>query len=191
MPKDKKYQLFKIKSMENALLATIVGGLVVGLILYYIFGIGKSNPNNTYNVSSQGQTGGITAGEVNITTTKFSQSQSIKVLPPSLGGNDLLNLDNVAKLKLHVPFSMDSVTTLLDVVVTNLPDQHTDNFSVEGTQYYNQTSGTQYIFDTTDNKRHEIAVGGRLFTVTLYSINKLNIPNVPVAIEYQFGISEK
>ena len=165
---------------------------MVGLILYYVFDIGKNNPSNTYTVFSQGQTGGITAGEVNITTTtKFSQTQSIKVLPPSFGGNDSLNLDNIAKLKLHIPFSINLITMLLDVVVTNLPDQHTDNFSVEGTQYYNQTSGTQYIFNTTNNKRHEIAVGGRIFIVTLLSINKLSIPNVPIATEYQFGISEK
>lgn len=121
----------------------------------------------------------------------FSQTQSIKVLPPSLGGNDSLSLDNVAILRLHVPYSLTSVTLLLDVVPTSLPDQHNAALIVEGAQYYNQLSGKEYVFNTTNNKRYEIAVAGRVFIVTLLKVVKLNVENVPQALEYQFGISEK
>lgn len=128
-----------------------------------------------------------------ITTIRsfFSQTQSIKILPPSLGGNDVLNLDNLGTLKLHVPYSLTSITLLLDVVPTTLPDKHDENITVEGAQFYNQSLGTQYVFNITDSKRHEIEIAGRIFVITLLKISKLNVPSVPGAIEYQFGIAEK
>lgn len=121
----------------------------------------------------------------------FSQTQSIKVLPSSLGGNSTLNLDNIATLILHVPYSMDSVTLLLDVVPVVFPDRYSNLITIEDAQYYNQSNGKQYVFDTGKNKRHEIDIGGRIFIVTLLKIIKLNVAKVSNAIEYQFGISEK
>jgi hypothetical protein len=41
---------------------TVIGGLV----LYYGFDIGKNAPSKNYNLTSQHQSGGITAGEINI-----------------------------------------------------------------------------------------------------------------------------
>mgnify|MGYP001591711657 CR=1 FL=1 len=133
------------------------------------------------------------AGDKIVTEIKssFSQTQSIKTLPSSLGGIDYLNLDNVATLKLYVPSSLNKVTLLLDVVPISLPDQHNKAFIVEDAQYYNQSLGKQYIFDAGENKRHEIEVGGRVFIITLLKIIKLNITDVPGALEYQFGISER
>ena len=49
---------------------------------------------------------------VNTIRNYFSQTQSIKVLPPSMGGVDHLNLDNIARLKLYVPYSLENVTLL-------------------------------------------------------------------------------
>ncbi len=128
---------------------------------------------------------------VNVTRVPFSQKQSIKTLPPGLGGIDYLNLDNVAILKHYFPSSSAKVTLLLDVVPTTLPDEHNKNSILEGAQYYNQSSETKYVFDKEKNNRHEIFVGGRNFIVSLLKIHELNIPNVPGALEYEFGISER
>jgi hypothetical protein len=128
---------------------------------------------------------------INSIRNYFSQTQSIRVLPPSLGGIDYLNLDNVARLKLYVPYSANSVTLLLDIVPTSPIVRTSPNVVVEGAQIYNQSLGVQYVFDTGDNKRHEIAVGGRTFVVTLLQINRLGIPNVGNPLEYVFGISER
>ena len=128
-----------------------------------------------------------------ITTIRnlFSQTQSIKVLPPSLGGNLTLNLDNLGTLRLHVPYSLAQVTLLLDVVPTTVPIQHDAGVQAEGAEIYNQKTGTAYTFDTNSSKRHEIAIGGRVFVVSLLRVIKLEIPDVPGAVEYQFGISER
>jgi hypothetical protein len=151
----------------------------------------QSLATKTYNVSSQGQIGGITAGEVNIVKIKFSETQSIKVLPPSLGGNDTLNLDNVATLKLYGPsYSTTAVTLLLDVVPIELPDKIDGNLQMEGAYTYNHLSAVKYTFDTAKNRRHEITTAGRTFAVTLQKIILLDVPGVSNALEYQFGISE-
>ena len=121
----------------------------------------------------------------------FSQTQSIKVLPPSLGGVNFLNLDNIAMLRLHVPYSLQSVTLILDIVPMSIIPQTSPGVTVEGAQIYDQSQGTQYIFDTGLNKRHEISVSGRTFVVTLLQINQLSVPKVANPIEYVFGISEK
>lgn len=86
---------------------------------------------------------------------------------------------------------MDSVTLLLGVVPTALPDKHTEALTVEGLQYYDHTAGSPYVFDTNKNQRHEISLGGRTFIVSLQKVIKLDVPEVPGAIEYQFGISER
>jgi len=128
-----------------------------------------------------------------ITTIRkfFSETQSIKVLPPSLGGIDHLNLDNAARLKLHAPYSLESVTLILDVVPTSVTPKSTPGITVEGAQVYDHTSGTQYVFNKTQNKRHEITVSGRTFVVTLLHVKALDVPDVSRAIEFVFGITEK
>ncbi len=179
--------------MDNIWIVTIIGGVVVLLIGYYVFGIGKSNSGDVYNVSSKNQTGGMTAGKIEISNSRnlFSQTQSIKTQPTGLGGNRLLNLDNVATLRLRPPYSLNNATLILDVVSQTLPDYHSKTTDIIDFQYYNQSTGTHYIFDTGEHKRHEIRVGGRVFIVTLFKIIKLDIANTPEALEYQFGISER
>jgi hypothetical protein len=120
----------------------------------------------------------------------FSQTQRIKVMPPSLGGNEVLTLDNVATLRLFMPHSTSMITLILDIVPVKLPDQHTDKLSIEGMTFSTSPQGSQYVFDMVQNRR-EISVAGRTFIVTLLEINKLSVPNVAAPIEYVFGISEK
>jgi len=121
----------------------------------------------------------------------FSQTQSIKNLPPSLGGNSILKLDNVATLKLHNPYSMSSVTLLLDVVPIDISIQHGPGMSIEGAKRSSLSGTVQYVFDVEQHKRREIAVAGRTFIVTLLEVKKLSMANVSNAIEWVFGISEK
>jgi hypothetical protein len=112
-------------------------------------------------------------------------------LPPSLGGVDYLNLDNIARLRLYVPYSKEYVTLLLDIIPTDLPSRSGSGISVEGAQIYNQSLGVPYVFDKGTQKRHEITVAGRTFVVTLLQIKQLDVPNVAKPLEYVFGISEK
>jgi hypothetical protein len=120
----------------------------------------------------------------------FSQTQSIKVLPPSLGGNMTLHLDNVATLRLAAPYSMEMATLALDVVPIDMQVRHGPEVQVEGPQIY-YGSHQQYMFDVHQNKRKEIEVGGRTFTVTLIQVKRVPIANVGSPIEYVFGISER
>jgi hypothetical protein len=119
----------------------------------------------------------------------FSQTQSIKVLPPFMGGNDYLLLDNVARLRRHVPYSMSTVTLILDVVPQKFPDQFSRDLSVADVQIYEHGTSPQYRFDLKNN-RHEVPAHGRVFVVTLFEIRKLEVPGVSNPIEYVFGISE-
>jgi hypothetical protein len=128
---------------------------------------------------------------INSVRAFFSQTQSIKVLPPSLGGVDYLNLDNIARLKLYVPYSREYVTLLLDIIPTDMPSRSGSGIAVEGAQIYDQSLGVTYVFDKGAQKRHEITVAGRKFVVTLLQINQLDVPNVANPLEYVFGISEK
>jgi hypothetical protein len=121
----------------------------------------------------------------------FSSTQSIRMLPPSLGGNNVLSLDNAGVLRSHVPYSENSIALLLDVVTIAMPSRTEQESVSEGIEYYNQNTGEVYVFDTDKNKRHRIVLGTRIFTVTLLKINLLKASNVPNAIEYQFGISEE
>jgi hypothetical protein len=122
--------------------------------------------------------------------TAFSQTQSIKIAPPSFGGNETLRLADVATLKLFAPYSLTSVTLKLDVVPIALPNIKNPAIQIEGAQI-TIGDGTTYTFDVGQNKRHEIAASGRAFIVTLLEVKKLDIAGVSNPIEYVFGISEK
>jgi hypothetical protein len=121
----------------------------------------------------------------------FSERQSIKVLPPFLGGNMTLRLDNVATLRLHAPYSMQLATMILDVVPMDLAVQHSPNVSVDGAQGYFHSDSVTYVFDVNQNKRKEIVAAGRTFIVTLLEVKKIDRADVSNPIEYVFGISEK
>ncbi len=121
----------------------------------------------------------------------FSETQTIRLLPPSLGGNDVLSIDSIATLKTHSHGSATSITLLLDVVPTHLPDNSSDVVKTEGRQEYTHSKEAEYVFDSIKNKRHDIDIAGRVFTVSLLKISVLDVPNVSSAIEYLFGISER
>lgn len=131
------------------------------------------------------------ASETKTVRTAFSDTQFIRIMPSELGGNTTLNLDNVGTLKLHVPYSLDKITLLLDVVPVSLPNRHDPSVEITDAEIYDHTTGKQYTFDTDKNHRQEIKIANRTFIVTLVGIKKLDVPHVPVATEYQFGISEK
>jgi hypothetical protein len=126
-----------------------------------------------------------------VTRNAFSERQSIILLPPDQGGNDILRLDNVGTLRRHVPFSLDKITLLLNVASLKLPDQRGLNFNIFDMNIYNHKSGKEFLFDRDKNQSHEITVSGRTFTVTLFKVTKLNVPGVAFPVEYSFGISEK
>lgn len=154
----------------NVLLATIIGGVVVGLILYYVFGIGKER--KTF-------------------SSRFSSSQKIKILPPSLGGVDHLDLDNTSTLHLGNTYDMNHVTlTLNSMPVIELPLQSNDEFKIEGLKIIGNKNENVYTFSTYNNTQ-KIKTGNRLFVVTLKKISKMNVKDVPNAIEYDFGITEE
>lgn len=83
-----------------------------------------------------------------ITTIRayFSQTQSIKTMPTFLGGVDNLNLDNLARLKLHVPYSLSEVNLILDVIPRSVEVKTTPGVSVADGQIYDHTRGTIFSF---------------------------------------------
>ena len=70
--------------------------------------------------------------DTTIVRNAFSSTQSIKVLPPRLGGKDTLTLENVATLRQFGPYTDFSVTLLLDTPALRLPDKQTAGISIEG-----------------------------------------------------------
>jgi hypothetical protein len=120
----------------------------------------------------------------------FSQTQSIKVLPTSLGGKLELNLDNAATLRLKSPYSLNMITLMLGVPIS-FPDKHTADISIEGAQIIPDIGKVYTFYTGKNNNSHAVMAAGRVFIITLFKIKKLEIPNVPNPIEYEFGISEK
>jgi len=128
-----------------------------------------------------------------ITTIRvfFSQTQSIKTMPSFLGGIDNLNLDNLARLKLHIPYSLSEVNLILDVIPRTADVKTSPGVSVTDAQIYDHTRGAIFHFDTGKDKRHEIRIAGRTFVVTLLQIKRLDVAPVANPLEFVFGISEK
>lgn len=122
-------------------------------------------------------------------TDRFSDTQTIMILP-SDDSTRYLNLDNVATLFPHPPYSLEAITLLLDAIPTYTPGHQGEGYTVD-TIYYYDIPENKYIFDTKNHKRHEIKVGGRTFTVTLIGIKKLDIPDMVLPFQYTFGISEE
>jgi hypothetical protein len=120
----------------------------------------------------------------------FSDTQRIVALPPELGGNEVLHLDNIATLRLFAPYSLSSVTLLLDATPIKFPDREKNGWKFQGGQIFPSDPEKLY-FDNENNKRKEISAGGRTFIVTLQETEKLNIPGVENPIQWTFGISEK
>jgi hypothetical protein len=131
------------------------------------------------------------ASKVQTVRKAFSETQSIKTLPPFLGGNDTLRLDNVATLHLYVPYSDNSITLVLDASPVRLPDQNNDGVAIQGAHTFTHDTKDEIAFDVGVNKRREITVGDRTFVVTLLEVRHLATPDVAKPLEFVFGISEK
>lgn len=63
----------------------------------------------------------------------FSSTQSIKLWPPFLGGNEIIHLDNVATLRALLPLN-DRITLALNIVPIRFKDLRAPNIEVEGAQ---------------------------------------------------------
>ena len=151
------------------IITEILISVIAGLILYFMFGIGK---NNRF-------------------SSRFSSTQSIKILPPSLGGVDHLNLDNIATLQLHVPYDTSRITLMLNKMpVIELSPQISKGIKVESFLLISHEGARFYTFSTTDSTQ-KIPVAGRIFVVSLRKISKMDIWDAPSAIEFEFGISEE
>ncbi len=178
------------KFWNNPWVITVAGGLLVAMIGYYGFGIGQS-PSPFSQQTHSGIGDNVTGDKiVNLQRKIFSETQFIRLLPPSLGGKDTLNLDNLATLTSHVPYDERGITLLLNVVPVEEPPSQNKNLHVEGLKSYHHTKEQEYVFDTENNKGHTISAEGRVFKVTLITIRRLNVQNVSSPIEYEFGISE-
>ncbi len=144
--------------------------VIPSLILYYVFGIGK---------------------EKRSFSSRFSSTQYIKLLPPSLGGTDYLNLDNVATLQLHIPYDINKITLLLNrIPVIELPPRSQGGFKIEGFKIVSHKNTEIYTFSTS-NSTQKIKIGSRIFIITLKCISKIEVKDVPNAIQYEFGITEE
>jgi len=131
-------------------------------------------------------------GAATISRNAFSQRQSIKMLPSSMGGNNTLNLDNVATLRVGLSLTnrSDIITLFVDTPAISFPAKRTPAMSIEGAELSTHL-GKEYGFDMGKNQRQEIVVAGRTFIVTLLEIKQLDTPGVAAPIEYVFGITDK
>ena len=121
----------------------------------------------------------------------FSDVQRIEALPSALGGNDVLRLDNLATLRLTVPYSLSSVTLVLDTAPVKFPAQKRSGTQYEDIQVFSWDPKNVFHFDDGSSRRQEITAGGRTFIVTLLQTEKLDVPGVANPVEWTFGISEK
>jgi hypothetical protein len=96
----------KTEIMDNMWVVTIIGGIIVVLVTYYFFGIGKNDQSNISNSSSQNQSGGITATNVSTTDNSSSVSNSTGVF---FVGSTLNNS----------PVTINQVSTLPEVPKTS------------------------------------------------------------------------
>jgi hypothetical protein len=128
------------------------------------------------------------------TRTAFSITAKLCNLPPYLDAKNSVNLDNAGVLKLWVPYSLSSVTVCIDPTVSNFPNDNPfvtiGSSVVPGSVQMTFGKLQEYVFDRVSNKRHDIEVGGRVFSVTLMEVNPVNIPGIAPTFEYVFGISE-
>ena len=138
---------------------------------------------------------------------KFSEEQSIKLWPSSLGGNEELNLDNLATLRYLRDATENQITLVLDLVPFKIDEPDDTTVAKEGHLSVsfntiggkikfadfvslNKTDEKTFLFDKL-NKRHIINLENRRFVVTLKSITLRKIPHVHKALECKFGIKEE
>ena len=149
----------------SEIIKQILIGVAAGLILYFGFGIGREKK-------------------------RYASVQYIKILPPSLGGVDHIDLDDIAVLKLHAPSNMDRISFLLiDKPIVDWSYSQ-NGIEVEGLNAMTHDNDKIYAFSVLDCER-KIKIKGRQFVVTLKRISKLNVKSVPAAIQYEFGVKER
>jgi hypothetical protein len=170
----------------------IAGSLGLGVVYaFLVWGVPALRQKGTPTVAVAAEKAPLPQTATQTIRQAFSETQSIKVLPPFLGGNMNLRLDNVAILRLHTPYSMKFVTLVLDVVPMDMSVNISPGISINGAQGYFHSPSAEYLFDVDQNKRREITVAGRIFVVTLLEVKRLSMAGVANPIEYVFGISEK
>ncbi len=117
--------------------------------------------------------------------------------PQFLGGNMVLDLDNLATLTAWPPPTRERVTLMLHFIAVP-PAMECVSVTKEGCENLRNSNvfkvvtshGPIYSFDT-NHPRHEIPVAGRTFVVTLKEINNVDIAGLSHPFEVVFGISEK
>ena len=123
---------------------------------------------------------------------KYSATQVVNTLPPFMGGNALIHLDNTADLKLSGSYSASSAQlSLIAPFVENGPYRVT-GVEIQSDQFTATDKPEQvFAFDTIANVRHEITADHRTFTVTLLNARILHVPQIAQAYQYTFGVHEK
>lgn len=176
-------------------------GLLAGLLsaIFLILGFIVTPPpknifrsiNNLFINQVHYGVGDNIAGNKIIQRKLFSDTQYIKFWPFNLGGNDRLNLDNVATMKRGNPSNENTITMFLNVVpVEETPRKVEGKFEIKDIQFFQYNDSQKYIFDRDSNRSHRITIERRTFIVILNKIKKMAIQGISDAIEYEFGISE-
>lgn len=120
----------------------------------------------------------------------YSNTQYIKSWPTEFGGNDRLNLDNVATMKALVPTDENQITMFLNVIPKQeLPKKEKEKFEIQDVQVTYHQDSQKYVFNR-DRTSHKISMHGRSFVVTLNKIYAVPLQGVNKALEYEFSISE-
>jgi hypothetical protein len=197
--RDKKFIIGNISVPVGAAIFTSLVTVGVAIVGWLYFA--HADPNSqtivsTTGITTQGQTGNNIINNV-IQQHSFSETQRIIMAPSFLGGNMLLNLDNIATLTAWPPPTRDRVTLMLDFIATPVvmkglseSKDGCDNFHGSNLFKLVTSRGPTYSFDA-KHVRQEIPVEGRTFTVTLKEINNIEIQGVADPFELVFGISEK
>jgi hypothetical protein len=171
----------------------VVGALLIAIAaVTYFFPDTQSAGMTITNVGSGNCNVAGSGNQVNCgTTLAHADFQSINTAPPSLGGNTVLNLGDIATLHLDAPFNLTSITMRLNVVPVYLPKIVTKQFQAEGEVFYHG-HGEPVVFDVNEQQRKLISVYGYSFVVTLKSVKSLTVAGVGYApIEYDFAIMQQ
>ena len=153
-----------------------------------------SDTGSTFNNPSGVNIGTVTGGDFSQHThnapTKFSRVFEVTTIPSFMGGNDTINLDGVATLRLFPPYSIRGATLALDATIMKQPDEVFPDGS--GFRDVRITLGKlkTFTFDTEENKRHTMDVEGKVFIVTLRGTEALKVEDVAKPLKFVFSVKE-
>ncbi len=133
---------------------------------------------------------------------KYSSRQTLQLSPTAVPSEQVLNLDNTALLRLHVPYNLHSVTLALlkDAPLTIAEPQAGKTYEHSGgimtfsigkgiQNFATYAIASTYEF-TTRNPVQIIRVKDRAFQVKLDEINERSSKDIP-RTDYVFAISEE